>query len=177
MSASSVAEERMEQETTSQWHSYSIQKVAESLRTDPSTGLAPSDAGARLTRYGPNELSELPRPGFWQLLLGQFNNFVVIILIVAALVSVALGEYIEAGAIMIIVVLNAVLGVIQESKAEEALAALPAAYRAPLLLYSHYGFKVSEVAEVLGVNEGAVKTRLYRAREMFRRAYDREDHG
>jgi RNA polymerase sigma-70 factor (ECF subfamily) len=48
---------------------------------------------------------------------------------------------------------------------------LPVRYRAPLLLYSHYGFSVREVAEVLEISEGAVKTRLHRAREAFRRLY------
>jgi RNA polymerase sigma-70 factor (ECF subfamily) len=51
------------------------------------------------------------------------------------------------------------------------LAQLPVRYRAPLLLYSHYGFSVREVAEVLEISEGAVKTRLHRAREAFRRLY------
>ena len=116
--------EHMAEEKTVQWHSYSIQEAADALQTPLEKGLAPDAAAARLAQYGPNELAERPRPGFWQLLLGQFNNFIVIILIVAALVSILLGEYIEAGAIMLIVVLNAVLGVVQESKAEEALAAL-----------------------------------------------------
>jgi RNA polymerase sigma-70 factor (ECF subfamily) len=58
---------------------------------------------------------------------------------------------------------------------ERALAELPADYRAPLLLYSHYGFSVREVARALNVSEGAVKTRLFRAREMFRQAYERGD--
>ncbi len=62
----------------------------------------------------------------------------------------------------------------QQDVVERALAALPPAYRAPLLLYSHYGFSVGEVAEALGVGQGAVKMRLLRAREMFRQAYDRE---
>ena len=57
---------------------------------------------------------------------------------------------------------------------EQALAALPADYRAPLLLYSHDGWSVEEVAAALGISKGAVKTRLYRAREMFRRAYAAE---
>ena len=57
---------------------------------------------------------------------------------------------------------------------ELALAALPADYRAPLLLYSHDGWSVEEVAAALGISKGAVKTRLYRAREMFRRAYAAE---
>jgi len=57
-------------------------------------------------------------------LLDQFNNFVVIILIVASVISLVLGDYLEAGAILTIVILNAILGVVQESKAEQALAAL-----------------------------------------------------
>jgi Ca2+-transporting ATPase len=67
---------------------------------------------------------ERPRPGFFKLLLDQLNSFLVIILIVAAVVSLLLGEVVDASAIMAIVVLNAVLGVVQESKAEQALAAL-----------------------------------------------------
>jgi len=106
------------------WHSRTIQEVAGALGTDMATGLQSAEAEARLAQYGSNELAERPQPGFWQLLLGQFNNFLVIILIVSAVVSFLLGEVIEASAIMTIVILNAVLGVIQESKAGEALAAL-----------------------------------------------------
>ncbi|MGD8997593.1 MAG: HAD-IC family P-type ATPase, partial [Anaerolineae bacterium] len=106
------------------WHSRDIDRVAEALETDLDAGLTSDEAKARLQRYGLNELAETPRPGFWQLLLRQFQDFVVIILIVAAGVSFVLGETVEAGAILAIVVLNAVLGVLQENKAEEALAAL-----------------------------------------------------
>jgi RNA polymerase sigma-70 factor (ECF subfamily) len=56
-----------------------------------------------------------------------------------------------------------------------ALAQLPPHYRAPLLLHSHYGFSVREVARALNISKGAVKTRLYRAREMFRQVYEGED--
>jgi RNA polymerase sigma-70 factor (ECF subfamily) len=65
--------------------------------------------------------------------------------------------------------------VAERNSVEKALAALPADYRAPLLLYTHYGFSVREIAEALNLREGAVKTRLYRAREMFRQAYVHED--
>jgi RNA polymerase sigma-70 factor (ECF subfamily) len=58
---------------------------------------------------------------------------------------------------------------------ERALAQLPPHYRAPLLLHSHYGFGIREVAQALNINEGAVKTRLYRARKMFRQVYEGED--
>jgi Ca2+-transporting ATPase len=87
-------------------------------------GLTPEEAAERLNKHGPNELTEKPRPGFFKMLLSQFNNFLVIILIVAAVVSLLLGEIVDALAIMVIVVLNAVVGVIQESKADAALAAL-----------------------------------------------------
>ena len=113
----------MERETTP-WHSRSIDDAADALSTNVEEGLTADEARARLERYGLNELAETPRPGFWQLLLRQFQDFVIVILIVAAAVSFALGETVEAAAILAIVVLNAVLGVVQESKAEEALAAL-----------------------------------------------------
>jgi len=119
-----LSEERMEETKKMSWHTRTGHEVAEALGVKTESGLTAAAARARLAQYGPNELAERPRPGFWQLLLGQFNNFIVIILIVSAVISLLLGEIIDASAIMAIVILNAVLGVIQESKAEEALAAL-----------------------------------------------------
>ena len=107
-----------------QCHVKGIDEVVGELKTHLEQGLTSREAGERLRRDGPNELTEKPRPGFLALLLDQFNNFLVIILIVAAAISIALGEYVDATAIMFIVVLNAVVGVIQESKAEKAIAAL-----------------------------------------------------
>ena len=106
------------------WHNRTAEAAIKALETDAAAGLSTVEAKSRLAQYGFNELTERPRPGFWQLLAGQFKNFVVIILLVSAVLSFLLGEMVEASAIMAIVVLNAVLGVIQESKAEEALAAL-----------------------------------------------------
>jgi RNA polymerase sigma factor (sigma-70 family) len=63
----------------------------------------------------------------------------------------------------------------QRAAVEKALAALPAHYRAPLLLYSEGGFSVREVAETLGINEGTVKVQLHRARTLFRQAYEQEN--
>ena len=94
------------------------------LESHLNLGLSSQEARARLEQHGPNELTERPRPGFLKLLLAQLNNFLVIVLIVAAVVSLLLGEVVDAVAIMTIVVLNSVLGVVQESKAEQALAAL-----------------------------------------------------
>lgn len=106
------------------WHTISSEHACEQLDTAPEQGLSDSEARARLDIHGPNELEEAPRPGFWQLILAQFNDFIVLLLIGAALVSALLGEHIEAGAIAAIVLLNAILGVVQERRAEEALAAL-----------------------------------------------------
>jgi Ca2+-transporting ATPase len=106
------------------WHQHSTQETAELLKTHLRQGLTAGEAQERLAQYGPNELQERPRPTFWHMLIAQFKEFLVLILIVSAIVSFFLGEYVEAVAIMTIVVLNAVLGVVQESKAEEALAAL-----------------------------------------------------
>ncbi len=105
-------------------HGKSIDEIVSGLQTHLERGLSRQEAAKRLAQFGANELSERPRPGFLALLWDQFNNYLVIILIVAALVSLALGEYVDSIAIMFIVVLNAVVGVIQESKAEQALAAL-----------------------------------------------------
>ncbi len=105
-------------------HSKPIDELLSTLGSDARRGLTQSEALRRGEAYGRNELREKPRPGFVALLWRQFNNYLVIILIVAALVSAALGEYVDAIAILVIVVLNAVVGVIQEAKAEEALAAL-----------------------------------------------------
>jgi Ca2+-transporting ATPase len=106
------------------WHAREAAAIFAELMTSPQSGLSPAEAARRLAEVGPNELAEAPRPTFWRMLLDQFNNFIVIILILASVVSAAIGDYVEAGAIIAIVILNAVLGVIQERRAEEALAAL-----------------------------------------------------
>lgn len=105
-------------------HGKPIEDLVNGFQTHLDHGLTQQEARDRLAKFGANELTERPRPGFFSLLWDQFNNYLVIILIIAALVSLALGEYVDSIAIMVIVVLNAVVGVFQESKAEQALAAL-----------------------------------------------------
>ena len=101
-----------------------VDDVVVHLASHEQFGLTGEEAARRLAQVGRNELQERPRPSFWQLVLAQLNNFVIILLIVAAVISALLGDWVEAGAILLIVVLNAVLGVVQESRAEQALAAL-----------------------------------------------------
>ncbi len=106
------------------WHALETSEVFRALGTSSREGLTADEAARRLSTHGPNELQEASRPSFWRMVLAQFSSFIVIILIVASLVSAVLGDYLEAAAILAIVVLNAILGVVQERRAEEALAAL-----------------------------------------------------
>lgn len=106
------------------WHCLTAEAIAQKFSAHLDRGLSPELAGQRLAEVGPNELREAPRPPFWKLLLQQFESFLVMMLIVASIISVLLGDYVEGAAIMAIVLLNAIIGVVQESKAEEALAAL-----------------------------------------------------
>ena len=106
------------------WHHLPLPQVIEELRTRGEHGLSGQEAAERLARFGPNALREAPAPSFWQLLWGQFSNFLVLILIAASILSLILGDRLEAAAIMAIVLLNAVIGVVQESRAEGSLRAL-----------------------------------------------------
>lgn len=106
------------------WHALSTEDVLEKLETKLENGLTDEVAKKRLEKIGPNQLAEKPRPSFLSLVLSQLKSFVVILLIVASIISAVLGEWVDAAAIMTIVVLNAIMGVVQESRAEEALAAL-----------------------------------------------------
>ena len=106
------------------WHSEPVEVVENKLFTRLQDGLTKEEASYRLAQVGPNELRAAPRPPFWKLVLEQFTSFVVMILIVASVVSALLGDWAEAAAIMAIVLLNAIIGVVQERRAEEALAAL-----------------------------------------------------
>ncbi len=106
------------------WHTLSAEDISRMLATPVETGLSAAEAARRLELYGPNQIESAERPGFLQLLLAQFNNFIILLLIGAAAISGLLGEWIDSGAILAIVILNATLGVIQERRAEEALAAL-----------------------------------------------------
>ncbi|HNE05805.1 MAG TPA: HAD-IC family P-type ATPase, partial [Anaerolineales bacterium] len=105
------------------WHALEAEQVMRDLEVHDE-GLTTAEAEKRLAHYGQNQLQEAPRPGFLAMLWDQLNNFVVILLIVASVISALLGDYVEAIAIMAIVVLNAILGIIQEQRAEQALAAL-----------------------------------------------------
>ena len=106
------------------WHAMSTEQVLEELQVPLQNGLTTEEAARRLEKYGPNQLQEAPRRSFIMLVLDQLKSLVIILLIIASVISALLGETVDAIAIISIVILNAVLGVIQESRAEQALAAL-----------------------------------------------------
>ncbi|MBI9043763.1 MAG: cation-translocating P-type ATPase [Anaerolineaceae bacterium] len=114
----------LEKDLTITWHALESDEVLKKLDSTMQEGLSSEEATRRLEVFGENQLDEKPRPSFFQMVIGQINNFIVILLIIAAVISALLGDWVEAAAIMTIVVLNAILGVVQESRAEEALAAL-----------------------------------------------------
>ena len=105
------------------WHALRTEEVLRDLEVHEG-GLTSEEAAQRLHRYGHNQLHEAPRPGWLAMLWEQLNSFVVILLIVASVISALLGEWVDASAILAIVVLNTILGIVQERRAEEALAAL-----------------------------------------------------
>ncbi|MBP7690649.1 MAG: ATPase, partial [Anaerolineales bacterium] len=106
------------------WHSQTVAAVLDQLATRDDHGLSSAEAQQRLAQYGHNELREKPPTPFWRLVVDQLKSFVVILLIIASAISFALGDAVEAAAIIAIVILNGVIGVIQESRAEASLAAL-----------------------------------------------------
>ena len=106
------------------WHALPAEAVAATVGVHPEHGLSFAEARRRLDEAGPNELAAARGPSTLQQFLRQFTDFIVLVLIGAAGLSAILGELTDAIAILVIVVLNGVLGFIQEYRAERALAAL-----------------------------------------------------
>ena len=106
------------------WYAINSAKVISTLEVNREHGLSAAEVENRINSYGKNELQEAPPTSIWVRIYEQFANFLVILLLVAAVISAVLGDWVEAAAIMTIVLLNAALGVVQESRAEESLAAL-----------------------------------------------------
>jgi P-type Ca2+ transporter type 2C len=109
---------------TSAWHAMSNTDVLSTLDSQVVRGLTSAEVKDRQDKFGLNELKEAPPTPFWVMLWAQINSFVIYMLLGAAIISALLGDYVEAIAIMAIVILNAIMGIIQESRAEAALAAL-----------------------------------------------------
>lgn len=107
----------------SAWHAADADDVLATLRSDRH-GLTQVEADARLVQHGPNRLVEAAPPGVLLRLARQFNNLLLLVLMGAALVTAALGQWVDSGVIAAVVVLNALIGFVQEGKAERALEAI-----------------------------------------------------
>ena len=105
------------------WHSIEIEKVFEELKSSEK-GLSEEEVKRRLEENGPNELKEKRKTPPWMIFLNQFKDFMIIVLVAAAVVSGFVGDLADTIIILVIVILNAVVGFIQEYRAEKALEAL-----------------------------------------------------
>jgi Ca2+-transporting ATPase len=109
---------------TRNWYSLDVEETCMKLGTDPQRGLNSSEAGLRIKTYGPNELKKKPPRSLLSMFVSQLKEILVIILLIAVIVSGLVGEWADAAVILIIVILNAAIGVYQENRAEHALEAL-----------------------------------------------------
>ena len=108
------------------WHTRSPQQAVEQLKSDPKQGLSAGEAQRRLELHGPNALAEGKKKSVPQVFLEQFKDLMVLILIIAALISLASGEGESTIVIFAVLILNAVLGTVQHFKAEKSLESLKA---------------------------------------------------
>ena len=108
------------------WHTLERAQALSSLKSDQHRGLSGTEAAERLEKYGPNALSEGKKKTVLQVFLEQFKDLMVMILIAAALISLATGEAESTIVIFAVLILNAVLGTVQHFKAEKSLESLKA---------------------------------------------------
>lgn len=107
-----------------EYHSLEADRVVEHLATDAGKGISQAEADIRIRQYGPNRLQVVKRDHWYQIFLRQFTDVLIAILLVAAAIAFSIGETGDAITILIIVILNGILGFVQEFKAEKAIAAL-----------------------------------------------------
>ena len=112
------------------WHSCSVEEIAKNLKTNINIGLSDDEAQKRFERYGPNNLKEKKKESIFVKFIKQFNDFMIITLIIAAIISAVVSklngeaDYIDSIIIVAIVIFNAIMGLVQEQKAEKSLEAL-----------------------------------------------------
>jgi P-type Ca2+ transporter type 2C len=135
MSHSSLTHSDVSPLDTTNWHTVEAEKALRSLESDRTNGLTSQQVTERLQRYGTNELIEMGGRSSFDILIDQFKNIMLLMLIAVAIISAALdihtamasGKFVfpkDAVAILAVVLLNGILGYVQESGAEKALAAL-----------------------------------------------------
>ncbi|MBK8093392.1 MAG: HAD-IC family P-type ATPase [Verrucomicrobiaceae bacterium] len=106
------------------WHACTVGDALSTLRSDMHAGLSTAEAASRLTQHGHNELPEEQHKPLWQVFAAQFASPLIYILFVAAIISFVMGHASDAVVILIVVMVNAVIGAIQEGRAEHSMSAL-----------------------------------------------------
>ena len=106
---------------STQWHALTAEQVEERLRVDPERGLDPAEAAARLKTYGPNRLPQGKKKGPLMRVLAQLNNVLIYVLLTAGFIKLMLSLWLDASIIFTVVILNSLLGFLQEGRAEKAL--------------------------------------------------------
>lgn len=106
------------------FHLMDVEDVCALLEVAPARGLTSEEVARRRRKFGLNEIIEMERRSWWHILLDQFTDFMILVLIAAAIVSGIVGELTDAIAILVIILLNALIGFVQEYRAERAVAAL-----------------------------------------------------
>lgn len=106
------------------WFSKTQEDSLQELKVDPAVGLSSAEAQSRLEEYGPNKLKAKKGKSLFQMFLAQLNDWLIYVLLVAVIITFFLQEYVDAVIILAIVILNAILGVVQEVKANNAIEAL-----------------------------------------------------
>ena len=114
----------MKEFTQINWHAIPAEEAAGLLESGPASGLTHAEAEARLRQFGPNQMTAQNRLSEWMRFLLQFHQPLIYILLGSVAVSGFFGEWVDASVIFGVVFLNAVIGYIQEAKAEEAIGAL-----------------------------------------------------
>jgi len=107
-----------------QWQTKDVKKVLKAFKSNTKTGLSEEEAKNRVDEYGLNELVRITKTPWYKVFLRQFTDVLILILFAAAAISLAIGEIGDAITILVIIVLNGVLGFVQEFKAENAIEAL-----------------------------------------------------
>ena len=106
------------------WFSKSLEDVLSEFSVDPSIGLSDIEAKKRLEKYGMNQLKGKPKKSLISLFLSQLKDMLIYVLLAAAIITMIIGEYTDSIIILMVIILNAVIGVFQEAKAEKAVEAL-----------------------------------------------------
>nr|WP_321274243.1 cation-transporting P-type ATPase [uncultured Vibrio sp.] len=139
------------EQTGDLWHSKSIDDTFSKLSSQPD-GLAPQESAQRLSQFGANKLPVSHKRSVFQRLLSQFHNVLIHVLLVVMIVTAALGHWVDAAVVAGVVIINAIIGFIQEGKAENALNAIQAML-APTALVLRDGHQIKINADELVVGD------------------------